>query len=312
MAARARAFALVVTVLAVGVACKPQATTTSTDAGAPRPDAKTEEHDASLAQISDGGVLNATPVPIASVEAMVNPDKLPAYAGPTGSVEGHVRVVGDRAVPTPNMDFTRCAGAAKLWGKDFREADGTDKGPRALADAVVAVTGYKGFVAEKAEAKTLVIEGCGYKSLTVTLTFGQRLEVKNDSNDFWTPVLEPSPRMVMMMAAPHGDPVRIYPKKPGHYLLVDRDRKYAYADVYAFLHPLHTSSDLDGKYRIDGIPVGKVKVNARHPRLDAETTMDLEVRPGVVHPVDLTIKFERGDAGAKELPDSGTYHPPLR
>ena len=32
---------------------------------------------------------------------------------------------------------------------------------------------------EKAEAKTLVIEGCAYKNLTVTLTFGQRLEIKN-------------------------------------------------------------------------------------------------------------------------------------
>lgn len=306
--ARARAFALVATL--TWLACKPQATTTSTDA-APLRDAKGDDRDASLAQISDGGVLNATPVPIAAVEAMVNPDKLPPYAGPTGSVEGHVRVVGDHALPTPNMDFARCPGAAKLWGKDFREADSTGTGPRALADAVVAVTGYKGFLAEKGESKTVTIEGCGFKTLTVTLTFGQRLEVKNATDDFWTPVLEPSPRLVMMMAAPHGDPVRIYPKKPGHYLLVDRDRKYAYADVYAFLHPLHTSSDLEGKYRIDGIPVGKVKVNARHPRLDAETTMDLDVRPGVVHPIDLTIKFERGDAGAKELPDAGVYHPPL-
>jgi hypothetical protein len=259
----------------------------------------------------DGGPMNVTPVPTASVARMVNPDNLPAYSGPTGSVEGTVMIVGDHPAPV-QADFSRCPDAEKTWGKEFREGPVVDAGARALADAVVVVTGYKGFyVPEKKEAKTVEIKGCAYESLTVTMTFGQRLDVKNDTNDFWTPVLEPSTHMVMMMAAPHGDPVKLYPKKWGRHLLVDRDRKYVGVDVFVFFHPLHAASDASGHYRIDGLPVGKVQVNAAHPRFEAATTVDLDVREGLVSKVDLVLRFDRADGGIKPPPDAG-FHPVLR
>jgi hypothetical protein len=261
-------------------------------------------------------LLNTTAVPDETVAAMVNPDKLPAYTGPTGSVEGNVYVVGDPPQETP-ASFQKCPDAAKTWGKAFRvgaEAKSPDGGEdaRALADAIVAVTGYQGFyVPVKEEAETVTIEGCAYKKRTVTLTFGQRLEVKNLTSEFWTPRLEPSPNLVMMMAPPKGDPVRIYPKKPGHWLVTDHDRKYAVVDVYAFLHPLHDSTDLSGHYRIDGLPLGKVQVNARHPHIDAETTIDLEVRENVVHRVDLVLRHEAKDSGPIVY-DAGRAVPEVR
>src|SRR5688572_9870772 len=64
---------------------------------------------------SDGGVVNVTPIPTASVAAMVNPENLPAYAGPTGSVEGTVFVVGPPA-PDNVADFRGCADASASWG----------------------------------------------------------------------------------------------------------------------------------------------------------------------------------------------------
>lgn len=253
----------------------------------------------------DGAVVNATPLPAASIAAMVNPDRLPAYSGPTGSVEGVVSVVGD-APPAVPADFSRCPDAQKTWGTEFREGPETDAGARALADAVVVITGYKGFfIPEKHEAKTIDIVGCAYERRTVTLTFGQRLEVKNRTSDFWTPILEPASRRVMMMAAPNGDPVRIYPKKWGRHLLVDHDRAYVGVDVFVFFHPLHAATDLTGHYRIDGLPVGKVQVNATHPRFDGGATVDLDVREGVVHRVDLTLHYTRPDAGAAATADAG-------
>lgn len=254
----------------------------------------------------DGGTLNATPIPTASVAAAVNPDSLPAYSGPTGSVEGVVTVTGDRALPAAGMDFSRCAEASSTWGHAFRESEQGKSAARLLADAIVVVTGYKGFyLPEKEEAKVIRIEKCAYTTRVLTMTYGQRLEVKNTTNDFWTPFLEPQTNIVLMMATPKGDPVKIYPKKPGHFLLLDRDRKYASVDVYAFLHPLHGSTDVAGHYRIDGLPVGKVKVSTTHSQIDANAEAELTVSEGVVHRVDLSIKNVNRDAGATTLPDAG-------
>ena len=260
--------------------------------------------------------MNVSPVPTAAVADMVNPDKLPPYAGPTGSVEGTISVVGDPA-PVVAGDFTRCPDASSTWGHAFREgppngATGA-RGPRAVGDAIVVVTGYRGFfVPEKQEAKEIRIDGCAYTTRTATMTFGQRLEVKNVSKDFWTPVLEPGTNMVLMMATPNGDPAKLYPKKPGHYLLLDRDRKYVVVDVYAFLHPLHASTDVVGHYRIDGLPVGKVTVSTTHPQIDANAETQLTVEAGVVHKVDLVLRNVNKDAGPPaDLKDAGAAHPTI-
>jgi hypothetical protein len=253
----------------------------------------------------DAQPVNASPLPTASVAKMVNPDGLPAYTGPTGSVEGTVTIKGLKAPATPS-DFHRCPDAEKTWGTLFREGDG-----HALADAVVAVTGYDGFyVPEKEEAKQIVIRDCAFETRTLTMTFGQRISVKNSAKDFWTPILEPGPNMVLRMATPGGDPVFLYPKSPGHYILRDRDRRFSEVDVYAFLHPLHTATNLEGKYRIDGVPVGKMKVSARHPRIDFERSVDLEVKPAVIHKVDFVIEYMSPDAG--KTYDAGNAYPGLR
>ena len=254
--------------------------------------------------VPDAAPINASPIPTAAVAKAVNPQNLPAYAGPTGSVEGTITVTGDPAPATP-ADFSRCPDAAKTYGHAFREGEPkTAGGARWLADAVVAVTGYDGyFVPEKAEAAELTIVGCDFDRRTVTMTFGQRLEVKNLSKDFWTPMLVPSQTAVMMMAPPGGDAVKLYPKKPGHYQLVDHDRHYATADLYAFLHPLHTSSKVGGAYRIDGVPVGKLRVSTSHPRIaGSEASKEIEIKEGVVARVDLELVSKTPTAAP---PDAG-------
>ena len=260
--------------------------------------------------VPDAAPINASPIPTAMVAKMVNPEGLPAYAGPTGSVEGTITVTGDPAPATPE-NFSRCPDASTMYGHLFREGEPkTAGGPRSLGDAVVAVTGYQGFfVPAKEEAVDLTIVGCGFDRRTVTLTFGQRLEVKNLTKEFWTPKLDPPQTSVMMMAPPGGDAVRIYAKKPGHYRLIDHDRKYAVDDLYAFLHPLHTSSKADGTFRIDHVPIGKLRVNALHPRIpNSEASKEVEIKDGVVTHVDLELVYKSTpeasvpvDAGSRPL-----------
>lgn len=250
--------------------------------------------------MADAAPLNVTPVSAANVERMINPQKLPAYVGPTGSIEGTITVTGDPAADL-GTDFTMCPDGSTMFGHEFRE--GTPKsplGPRWLADAVIAVTGYEGyFVPEKNEAEDVTIKGCGFDRRTVTMTFGQYLAVKNLSKEFWTPMLDKAPNAVMRMAFPGGDAVKLYPKEPGRLHLYDHDRKYAVVDVYVFRHSLHTSSATEGAYRIDGIPLGKVKVNAIHPKIPtSEASADIEIKEGVVHRVDLALSNHRPDAGA--------------
>lgn len=279
------------------------------DAGGPSASASASAKPAS-GEIPDGGALNATPLPVEEVAKMVNPSKLPAYKGPTGSIEGTISIVGDPPAETP-ANFSECPAAAKIWGHAFREGEKGPNGARPLQDAIVVVTGYKGyFLPETKEASPVVIDGCGYEKRTVTMTFGQRLEITNKSKEFWTPMLEPGANRVMMMAPPKNtDPVKIYPKQPGHWLLTDHDRHYAVVDVYAFLHPLHASTDATGHYRIDGIPVGKLKVGATHPRANGNAESDVDIRENVVQKVDLVIHNDMPDGGVRDY-DAGK-HPVL-
>lgn len=269
--------------------------------------------DASASLLVDG-IMNAAGTPAQDLKHLMNPDNLPAYSGPTGSVEGTITVEGPPAPDAPARDYSRCPDAVKEYGKRFREGAPRPDGTRPLADAIVAVTGYKGFfVPEKNENARVTIEGCGFSKRTVTMTYGQRLEVKNTTNEFWSPELDPAPNPVIMMAPPRGDAVRLYPKRPGYFRLRDHDRKWAVADAWAFLHPLHTSTTLDGHYRIDGLPVGKLKVNAYHPEMDEKSgiaTTEIDVQPSVVVKADLVIHYVPKDGGAND--DDAAYRPKLR
>jgi len=225
---------------------------------------------------------------------MVNPKGLPAYSGPTGSVEGRIRVKGPAAPKVDGMEFSRCPEAESSYGHLFREGADLGNGTRALGDAVVAVTGYSGyFIAEKAESKALVFDKCTLGTRTVTLTFGQRLDVTSTSKDLFAPALEQQTGLALMAVGQGMPAIKLYPPRPGHFSLVDRlQHKYLFVDVYAFLHPLHTASNHEGRYRIDGVPVGKLTVNATHPAFRGEAHAEVDIKPSVVHTVDLELEYK--------------------
>src|SRR5208282_1361189 len=76
----------------------------------------------------------------ASVAYVLNPYNLPAYSGPTGSVEGTVTIDGPASPNLPLQAAGKCPAAIDTYGKLFRDGPAAKPGgPRPLADAVVAV-----------------------------------------------------------------------------------------------------------------------------------------------------------------------------
>jgi hypothetical protein len=268
---------------------------------------------------SDAGPMNALPIGAASVAYVVNPGNLPSYDGPTGSVEGTVFVKGPPSPDVPNLDVRACPAALDTYGKVFREGPARPDGTRPLGDAVVAVTGYEGFfIPEKQEAQRLAISAsCGYPTRTIATTFGQRLEFVNDSKFPFAPYLEDAFQPAVMIAPPerNGEPVKLYPPQAGYFTLKDRLQPFVRGDVYVMRQPLHAVTNVAGYYRIDGVPVGKLKVGARLPALNPpanEAQVDVDVRPNVVQKIDIVLTYTPPapkDAGTPKAPTDGGRPP---
>jgi hypothetical protein len=241
--------------------------------------------------------VNALPIPSASVAAEVNRENLPPYDGPTGSVEGTVYITGDPPKVLPNLDFSKCPDGAAIYGKMFRDGAKLPDGRRPLADAVVAVTGYSGFyIPETKESKQMVFDGCGFPSLTVAMTFGQRLDIVNKSKLVFAPELEQAPTGAVLVPPPMqaGDPVHIYPPHPGEFTLHDKVNALSYlrAEIIVMRQPLHAETDTSGHYRIDGVPVGKgLVVNTELPIIHQKASQKVDIVGGVVARVDLVLEY---------------------
>lgn len=229
----------------------------------------------------------------AKVVEALNPTHDQPYAGATGTLKGRVRIEGD---PPPDTKLTfpeRCKESAATYGKLFRVGlEG------ALADAMVAVTGYKGFVPARGPAMPIPVRGCAAKKRTVVMTYGQRLDVANiDRGESHIPFLDGAPAKAGMVAVPGGEPVKLYPLEPGHYMLRDQMPTGLVADVFVLKYATHDVTDLDGQFEIKGIPVGKVRVDVFLPVIGKSEGKEFEIKAGA-NTLDFTLKFD----AAKDLP----------
>ena len=305
----ARACALVGAGAVIGACTDPQKTGPAgggVDAGASLSLADGATSNASGADAgpssTDGtDATKGSPIPAVQIAGVVNPNGAPAYAGPTGSLEGTISYAGDPPADVPvHADATKCPRANEVYGKEFRIGAATPSGSE-LADAIVAVTGYKDFyVPEQHEGVPISIDGCAISPRTTLATFGQRLEVRNIGSELIAPAIDQGLNAALMVAVPHAkDPIFLYPRKPGRFLMVDRlNHTFMRNDLYVLPNSLHAVSDLHGHYRIDGIPVGKLTVNATHPTFTSEANRPVEIISGVVAKADLLLTHKLPDAGA--------------
>jgi hypothetical protein len=250
---------------------------------------------------------NPPGMPSAMIAAVVNPMHLPAYSGPTGVVEGTVLVRGPDAPDVPNLDVRSCPAALDTYGKLFRAGPRRADGARPLADAIVVVTGYSGFyLPERSTAERVTIGArCGYPTRSIALTFGQRLEIANDSTLAFAPYLEGVPQLTVLVAPPQqrGEPAKIFAPRSDYYVLRDQMQKFVRGDVYVLRQPLHSVSDIDGRFRIEGVPAGKLAIGAQLAALPGQATKDVDVRANVVQEVEMVLTYAPQDGGAPRAPE---------
>jgi hypothetical protein len=252
--------------------------------------------------------VSGAPIPVRDVEAALNPRKLAPYDGPTGTIEGTVRMSGDAPSEVALKLPVACMGAEGTYGRLFREGKN-----RAAADVLVAVTGYEAYLPVKQEAVQVKIEKCAFSARTFTLTFGQRMEVENlDETNSFIPVLHGSRYTAFAVAVPKGrrgateiasDPVKLYPHRVGQYELADNmNRPWMSADVFVLKYPTHAVTGVDGHFRIEGIPVGDVQVDALLPSVDASGTKKATVKAGETTKVDFVLAFDQSKYDGKTRP----------
>ena len=227
------------------------------------------------------------------------------YAGPTGTLTGVVRIKGAESPRTKFNYPKECRGAEATYGHLFRKGlDGE------LADALVAVHGYEGFVPPKDKAISVTIKDCAYSARTVAMTDGQHLEVKNlDGATSYIPHLDGARSAAVLVAVPKGDPVKLYSRGPMRYWLRDQmGRQFMVADVFHFRYSTTSVTGLDGRYRIEGIPVGKVKVSVLVPALNMKTfdkDKEFEIKKGE-NTFDLELEFDaKKDVPPEKGPQGG-------
>lgn len=228
-----------------------------------------------------------------AIQKTVNPEGLPPYAGRVGIVHGVVRATGDRP-PVQEKVLERipegeCEKARQTYGRLFREGPG-----RALADVLVTATGYDGYVPAKTGARRIIARGCAFERRTIALTFGQRLEVISKDGESYIPELLGAKNHALMVAMPGGDAVQLFPREVGQYRLKDNAHDYATADVFVLRYPTMDVTGLDGTFRIEGVPVGKVTVSAYLPQTGATVQKEITVTDDGVR-VDFEMPFDAGD-----------------
>jgi hypothetical protein len=217
------------------------------------------------------------------------------YEGPTGRVVGTVIVEGDEPPKVEHTYPTGCESAVATYGKLFRT--GQDGG---LADVVVTVTHYDGFVPPKSDKVPVTIKDCTFDRRVYTLTAGQHLDVRNvDVMRSYVPHMEGARAPADLVAVPRGPAIQLHSRGLGRYFLGDQmGRNFMKADVFHLRFSTTAVTGLDGKFAIDGIPVGKAKVGILWPAANMKTeTQDLEIKPG-----DNTVDFRLSFDAKKDVP----------
>jgi hypothetical protein len=249
-------------------------------------------------------IASSLPIDPKLVSAVVNPKGEAPYSGPTGTIRGVVSASGDEPPPVEEI-LARipadCPAAKAFYGKLFRE------GPaRSLADVVIGVTGYAGYLPEDTPSQKADAAGCAWNARTYVLTFGQSLDVRSRDSRPYVPDLVGAMLKAQLVALPRGDAIHLYPEHAGRYELTDSMRLFMLAEVLVVKFPTHAVTGLDGSFVVPRVPVGKVTVSALLPATFAQASKEVEVHAGESVEVKFDLPFDRA---AWEAARKGTPRP---
>ena len=243
-----------------------------------------------------------------AVDRSTNPKGLPLYAGPLGAVRGVIKVTGDPPPLVPEMiaklPAEGCPRAHEFERKVYRQG-----AERTLADVLVTVTEYQGFIEPKGDAARVEIRGCAFDARVIALTFGQRLDVFNLDNQGYMPRLIGTPTYALRVAMPGGPPVPIFVPRAGPFVLVDHTHDYVRADLFVLNYPTFDVTGLDGRFEISGVPVGDVKVTAFVPGFGKVLDKRVKLEAGKTEDLSFEFVFSeseyRASAPAVHQPEPG-------
>ncbi|MEO8178147.1 MAG: hypothetical protein ABI895_04865 [Deltaproteobacteria bacterium] len=233
---------------------------------------------------------------VEAAEKSLNPRGLPVYSGPVGGVRGLVTVSGD---PPPSLPETAakipedCPRALELRRKLFRQGIN-----HSLADVLVTVTEYTGYVRPRSDAVRVEAKGCAFDANVTAMVYGQHLEVFNRDGRAYMPRLIGVPSYALRVAMPGGGPVPIFPPDPGRYLLVDETRDYMRSELYVLNYPTFAVTGLDGAFEISGVPAGDAKVTAYSPALGKVSEQRVKIQAGVIGDLKFELAFSQADFDA--------------
>jgi hypothetical protein len=258
------------------------------------------------------------PAPVASgfpapgpVSSIVNPKAEAAYSGPSGSVRGRVVATGDAPPEQPEVLAKipeNCPKAREAYGKLFREGPG-----RSLADVLVAVTGYSGYVPELEPSVNATAQGCFWGTRTFVLTFGQRIDIVSGDAEAYIPELLGEHGQPQLIATPGGKAAsHLYPTKPGRYQVVDNLKLFMTAEVLVLKYATHAVTGLDGRFEISGIPAGAVTVSAILPQTQfTAAPRNIVIEAGKAsEEIVLEVPFNAAEFAKRLAPDASAEKPP--
>ncbi|HMA92648.1 MAG TPA: hypothetical protein VKP30_08180 [Polyangiaceae bacterium] len=227
----------------------------------------------------------------------------------TGIVEGTVSIEGDPAPVQPGLAArvtTECPDVSNMYGLLFREGSG-----RTVADVFVGVTGYNGVAADKTSPVKVTARGCTWDKRTYGLTAKQHIEVKSADALAYIPELFGAKKGASLVAVPNGNAIPVYSKGPGMYVLVDQMRNFIQATVLVVNFPTFDVTGLDGKFRIEGVPIGNAKLSAFLPTVNLNTDRPIVVKRNQTTHVDLKLRFDAAAfAASTPAPRGAAAQPP--
>ena len=184
-----------------------------------------------------------------------------------------------------------------------------------LSDAIVVVTGYRGFYVPDPRGSEDVSIGrrCGYPLRAIAVTFGGAdPHLQRVAHPVRSVPRGARPVFAVNIAPPErqGPPVTLLPFRADHYALRDQLQPFVSGDVYVLRQPLHAVTDADGRFRIEGVPAQKLQVGAQLAAFAGADVAPVDVPAGGVAEVELVLTYAPGDAGATRPPEVPRHRAP--
>jgi len=210
----------------------------------------------------------------------------------SGVVEGFVSLTPGAEVPVlqpPEKQFP--AGCPPYEGaKDGRPIRMV--GDRRLVGVLVNVTDYEVEISQEPQVRRMAIEDCRLTPSLVSASRGDTLEITNASSQAFWPSVEGDAFTQALLP----EQTRSVTLARGGFRKVrcGFDEPCGVAWVVTLYHPLHTVTDGEGAFRIEGVPTGeKVSLSAYHPLLRRPAVTELTLSPGETRRVELVMNPAR-------------------